>query len=214
VGIYFVTQNPADIPDTVLAQLGNRFQHALRAYTPAEQKGLRAAASSFRPNPAFDTAEAIQALGVGEALVSVLDEKGAPCVTARALIRPPASRLGPATEAERGAVIAGSPVRGLYDTAKDRESAFELLKVRAEQSTRQAEAADAEAAAAKRREADEKAWEKEQARRDRDDRAPAPRRSSSRQTMGEAFGKTLVRTIASQVGREILRGVLGSLKKR
>jgi topoisomerase IA-like protein len=106
-------------------------------------------------------------------------------------------------------------IRGrVYDTAKDRESAFELLKVRAEQATRQAEAADAEAAAAKRREADEKAWEKEQARRDRDDRAPAPRRSSSRQTMGEAFGKTLVRTIASQVGREILRGVLGSLKKR
>jgi len=217
VGIYFVTQNPADIPDTVLAQLGNRFQHALRAYTPAEQKGLRAAASSFRPNPAFDTAEAIQALGVGEALVSVLDEKGAPCVTARALIRPPASRLGPATDAERGAVIAGSPVRGLYDAARDRESAFELLKARAEQSTRQAEAAAAEAETVKRREADEKAWEKEQARRertDRSDRAPAPRRSSSRQTMGEAFGKTLVRTIASQVGRELLRGVLGSLKKR
>jgi DNA helicase HerA-like ATPase len=214
VGIYFVTQNPADIPDTVLAQLGNRFQHALRAYTPAEQKGLRAAASSFRPNPAFDTAEAIQALGVGEALVSVLDEKGAPCVTARALIRPPASRLGPATDAERGAIIAGSPVRGLYDTAKDRESAFELLKVRAEQSVRQAEAAEAETAAAKRREADDKAWEKEQARRDRADRAPAPRRSSNRQSMGEAFGKTLVRTIASQVGRELLRGVLGSLKKR
>jgi DNA helicase HerA-like ATPase len=95
VGVYFVTQNPADMPDAVLAQLGNRVQHALRAYTPAEQKGLRAAAQSFRPNPAFDTAEAIQALGVGEALVSTLDEKGAPCVVQRTLIRPPDSRLGP-----------------------------------------------------------------------------------------------------------------------
>jgi len=97
VGVFFVTQNPADIPETVLAQLGNRFQHALRAYTPAEQKGLRAAAASFRPNPAFDTAEAIQSLGVGEALVSVLDERGAPTVVAMTKIRPPASRLGPAT---------------------------------------------------------------------------------------------------------------------
>jgi DNA helicase HerA-like ATPase len=213
VGIYFVTQNPADIPETVLAQLGNRLQHALRAYTPAEQKGLRAAAASFRPNPAFDTAEAIQNLGVGEALVSVLDEKGAPTVTALTKIRPPASRLGPATEAERQAVVAQSPVRGLYDRAVDRESAEEMLKARAEQAARQAETAAAEAEAVRRREADEKAWEKEQARRDRYDRDPAPRRSN-RQSMGEAFGKTLVRTVASQLGREILRGVLGGLKRR
>src|SRR4029078_2517800 len=98
VGVYFVTQNPADIPDTVLAQLGNRIQHALRAYTPAEQRGLKAASESFRANPAFDTAEAIQGLGVGEALVSTLDEKGAPQVVARTAIRPPDSRLGPATD--------------------------------------------------------------------------------------------------------------------
>ena len=136
VGVYFVTQNPADIPDTVLAQLGNRVQHALRAYTPAEQKGLRAAAQSFRTNPAFDTAEAIQALGVGEALVSTLDDKGAPTVVAQTKIRPPDSRLGPATDAERAAVMAASPVRGTYDTAVNRESAEEVLKARRAQADR------------------------------------------------------------------------------
>ena len=114
VGVYFITQNPADIPDTVLGQLGNRIQHALRAYTPADQRGLRAASESFRPNPAFDTAEAIQALGVGEALVSVLDEKGAPTVVQKTMIRPPNSRMGPALPAERLAIMGQSPVRGLY----------------------------------------------------------------------------------------------------
>ncbi len=204
VGIYFVTQNPADIPETVLAQLGNRVQHALRAYTPAEQKGLRAAAASFRPNPAFDTAEAIQGLGVGEALVSVLDERGAPTVTARTMIRPPASRLGPAAAAERQATMAQSPVRGLYDTAQDRESAFEVLRARADQAMRQAEQAAADAAAAKQREAEQK----EQARRD------APRRSSGRQSIGEAFGSSFARTVANQIGRELMRGLLGGLKRR
>ncbi|MDO8296703.1 MAG: DUF853 family protein [Caulobacter sp.] len=214
VGVFFVTQNPADIPETVLAQLGNRFQHALRAYTPAEQKGLRAAAASFRVNPAFDTAAAIQDLGVGEALVSVLDERGAPTVTARTMIRPPASRLGPATQAERQAALAASPVRGLYDTALDRESAFESLKARAGLAARQAEDAAAMAEADRRRAAEEKDWERERARRDRYDSRPAPRaRASNRQSMGEAFGKTLVRSIASQVGRELLRGVLGSLRR-
>jgi len=217
VGIYFVTQNPADVPDTVLGQLGNRFQHALRAYTPAEQKGLRAAAASFRPNPAFDTAEAIQGLGVGEALVSVLDEKGAPTITARTLIRPPASRLGPALPAERVATQAASPLRGVYDTLKDRESAFELLKARAEAGQRQAEADMAAAEAEARREAEDRAWEKQQAQRERQERtrAPAPRaRSSSREGVGEAFAKSMLRSIGSQVGRELLRGVLGSLKRR
>jgi DNA helicase HerA-like ATPase len=217
VGIYFVTQNPADVPDTVLGQLGNRFQHALRAYTPAEQKGLRAAAASFRPNPAFDTAEAIQGLGVGEALVSLLDEKGAPTVTARTLIRPPASRLGPALPAERAASQAASPLRGVYETLKDRESAFELLKARAEAGQRQAEADMAAAETQARREAEDRAWEKQQAQRERQERtrAPAPRtRSSSREGVGEAFAKSMLRAIGSQVGRELLRGVLGSLKRR
>jgi len=215
VGIFFVTQNPADIPETVLAQLGNRVQHALRAYTPAEQKGLRAAAASFRPNPAFDTAEAIQNLGVGEALVSVLDERGAPTVTARTLIRPPSSRLGPATLPERQSTMAGSPVKGLYDTLQDRESAFETLKTRAGANARKAELDAAQTAADKQRETDQKAWEREQARQDRAPSRSAPRpRASNRQSMGEAFGKTLVRSVASQIGREIMRGILGGMKRR
>ncbi len=130
VGIYFITQNPADIPDTVLGQLGNRVQHGLRAYTPGEQKGLKAAADSFRVNPAFDTLDVLQQLGTGEALVSLLDAKGTPNICDRTLIRPPASRLGPVTDDERKAIIAASPVAGVYDTVKDRESAYEVLQAR------------------------------------------------------------------------------------
>lgn len=209
VGVYFVTQNPADIPDSVLAQLGNRVQHALRAYTPAEQKGLRAAAQSFRTNPAFDTAEAIQALGVGEALVSTLDEKGAPTVVARTKIRPPDSRLGPATEAERAATMAASTVRGVYDTAINRESAEEVLKARRAQADR----IEAETAAAA---AEAKAAQKA-ARSAPALRAPAtprPRAPSNRQTPVEALTKSVLRTAGSTITRELLRGVLGSLKKR
>ncbi|MDP3490200.1 MAG: DUF853 family protein [Phenylobacterium sp.] len=197
VGVYFVTQNPADIPDSVLGQLGNRIQHALRAYTPADQKGLRAAAQSFRANPDFDTAEAIQGLGVGEALVSLLDEKGAPCVVQQTLIRPPASRLGPATAAERSVLMASSPVRGLYDEARDRDSAHERLQARAED--RAAPAPPAKT-------------------------APEPRQPSrptrrtggggSRQGLGEAFTKSVLRTVGSQIGREIVRGMLGGLRRR
>ncbi|WP_312781668.1 helicase HerA-like domain-containing protein [Brevundimonas sp.] len=209
VGVYFVTQNPADIPDTVLAQLGNRVQHALRAYTPAEQKGLRAAAQSFRTNPAFDTAEAIQALGVGEALVSTLDDKGAPTVVAQTKIRPPDSRLGPATDAERAAVMAASPVRGTYDTAVNRESAEEVLKARRAQAERiEAETASAaaEAKAAEKAARSAPAPARERA-------APRPR-ASSRQTPMEALTKSVLRTAGSTITRELLRGVLGSLKRR
>ena len=207
VGVYFVTQNPADIPDSVLAQLGNRVQHALRAYTPSEQRGLRAAAQSFRSNPAFDTAEAIQALGVGEALVSTLDEKGAPTVVAQTRIRPPDSRLGPATDAERAALMASSPVRGTYDTAINRESAEEILKARKAQVER-IEAETREAAEAEKVRA---RAEKEAARSA--PRAPA-RRSSNRQTPMEALTKSVLRTAGSTLTRELLRGVLGSLKRR
>jgi DNA helicase HerA-like ATPase len=188
VGIYFVTQNPADIPNAVLGQLGNRVEHALRAYTPVELKGLKAAAESFRPNPAFDTAEAIQALGVGEALVSVLDEKGAPTVVEKTLVRPPDSRIGPLTRAERQQVMAQSPVRGLYDQVQDRESAFEKLKARADA---KAAAAAAPPAATARP-------------------APAGRPSETEQVLG-AFAKSMVRAIGSQMGRQLIRGVLGSL---
>ncbi len=194
VGIYFVTQNPADVPDSVLAQLGNRVQHALRAYTPSEQKGLKAAAESFRPNPAFDTAEAIQNLGVGEALVSVLDEKGAPTVVARTKVRPPNSRIGPATPFERDAVQASSPVRGIYDAPMNRMSAYEMLQDRA-------------GAAAKSQKPKARVEEREERPR------AAPRRSN-RQSAGEAFTKSMLRTIGSQLGRELIRGVLGGLKRR
>jgi DNA helicase HerA-like ATPase len=198
VGIYFITQNPADIPDSVLAQLGNRIQHALRAYTPADQAGLRAASQSFRPNPAFDTAEAIQNLGVGEALVSVLDEKGAPSVVARTAIRPPEGRIGPLTPDERQAVMAQSPVRGVYDTPETRESAYERLQART--------VAKITAPAP----------------RPTYDDAPAPRggpaprpRASNREGAAEAMVKSVVRAAGSQIGRqitrEIMRGVLGGL---
>ena len=225
VGVYFVTQNPADIPDSVLAQLGNRIQHALRAYTPSEQKGLKAASQSFRVNAAFDTAEAIQGLGVGEALVSVLDEKGAPTIVARTKIRPPASRLGPATDAERAAVMAASPVRGLYDQVLNRESAAEILANRhtaADQAEAQAQAqakaqADAPKAADIQAKADEKA-QKERAReqaRVAPRAAPAPRaRASNRQTPMEALTKSVLRTAGSTLTRELMRGILGGLKRR
>ena len=181
-----------------MGQLGNRIQHALRAYTPMEQRGLRAASDSFRANPAFDTAEAIQGLGVGEALVSVLDERGAPTVVQKTMVRPPASRLGPLTPAERAGVLAASPVRGLYDEGRDRESAFEILRDRA----KAAEAVEAEPAPAPR-----------EAAREPEPREGAPR-VSNRQGMGEAFAKSMLRTIGSTVGREIIRGVLGGMRRR
>ena len=226
VGVYFVTQNPADIPDTVLGQLGNRIQHALRAYTPSEQKGLKAASQSFRPNPAFDTAECIQGLGVGEALVSTLDENGAPNVVGRTAIRPPASRLGPATDAERAQIMGSSPVRGLYDTVVDRESAAEILAARrgeadqAAADARLAEAkAKADAAAAKDAEKAATAREKEQARMqaryEREAaRSRAPARRSTRETPVEAMTKSVLRTAGSTLTRELLRGILGGLKRR
>ena len=230
VGIYFVTQNPADIPDSVLAQLGNRIQHALRAYTPAEQRGLRAASESFRPNPAFSTAEAIQGLGVGEALVSTLDEKGAPTVVARTMVRPPDSRLGPATDAERAALIAASPLRGVYDTAIDRESAEEVLAARrgdqdkAAADAKLAEAkakADAaaakeaeKAAAARQRELDRADAQRERAAEREATRARTPARRSTRQTPVEAMTKSVLRTAGSTITRELLRGILGGLRRR
>ncbi|WP_102958710.1 helicase HerA-like domain-containing protein [Mangrovicella endophytica] len=139
VGVYFVTQNPLDVPEAVLAQLGNRVQHALRAYTPREQRAVKSAAETFRPNPAFDTYEAITQLGTGEALVSTLGDKGVPGVVERILIRPPAGRLGAVNDAERVEIVGKSPLAGRYDHAVDRESAYELLRGRAEEGARQEE---------------------------------------------------------------------------
>ncbi|WP_332717196.1 helicase HerA-like C-terminal domain-containing protein [Pelagibacterium mangrovi] len=195
VGVYFVTQNPADVPEPVLAQLGNRIQHALRAYTPKEQKAVRIAAESFRPNPDFDTAEVITQLGTGEALVSVLEEKGIPSVVGRTLVRPPSSHMGPLTAQERSSVLASSPVAGLYDAVDDRESAYEILDTRAAQALR-----DAEIDAAR------EALEKERSR------TTAPRRSS-RQTPVEAALNSFARTVARRAGESFVRGILGSLSR-
>jgi DNA helicase HerA-like ATPase len=236
VGIYFVTQNPADIPPTVLAQLGNRMQHALRAYTPDEQEGLKAAARSFRTNPAFDTAQTIQELGVGEALVSVLDEKGAPTMVQRTSVRPPNSRIGPVAAEERQAVIAASPLGDTYDRTINRESAYERLTSRTEARTPPEPEARRTAVppaggdeawglpgpseddqppprAARPRPRAEPRDEPEPRPQPRP-RAPAAPRASNRQSMGEAFTKSVLRSLGSQVGRQLVRGVLGSLTRR
>ncbi len=191
VGVYFVTQNPLDIPDSVLAQLGNRIQHALRAYTPREQKAVKAAAETFRQNPRFDTAEAITQLGVGEALVSTLEKKGVPSMVQRTLIRPPSSRMGPITEAERRDVIRNSPVYGLYDEEIDRDSAYEVLQRRAEERERQREEEEA---------------------RKREERES--RRASRRMSTTERFVRSMVGAIGTQIGRALIRGILGGILRR
>ncbi len=213
VGIYFVTQNPADIPDSVLAQLGNRVQHALRAYTPAEQKGLKAAAQSFRPNPAFDTEEAIQGLGVGEALVSLLDDKGRPNITDKTLIRPPASRLGPATDAERAAIIAASPVGALYTAPVNRESAYEILSGRAGVTQPDApvtESSAGEKQAAKEAEQAAKAQERADAQVEKD-RARATQQTIKTVT---SVAVPIIRSMGIMLGRELLRGIMGNSRRR
>ena len=225
VGVYFVTQNPIDIPDAVLSQLGNRVQHALRAFTPREQKAVRVAADTFRPNPEFEARDVITQLGVGEALVSTLMKKGVPSIVQRTLIRPPSSRLGPLTDKERDEIIKLSPVGAQYDKMVDRESAYEILKKQAEERAKQ----------------EEKQRELEDEERDsggrikrtrtgfqlpdfgRDDRPTKRSRSKSRtkrrrssrsrQTVTEAALKSLSRSVATQLGRVLVRGVLGSLKK-
>jgi len=223
VGVFFVTQNPLDIPDSVLAQLGNRIQHALRAYTPREQKAVKSAASTFRPNPDFNTEEVIMTLGTGEALVSTLGDKGAPSIVARTLVRPPSSRMGPLTEAERAEIIRMSPVAGQYDETVDRESAFEILKKRADEaSQKEAEQQDIEA-----REGEYSSGRRTNTgfqlpdfggapnrQTGRQTRAPTTnRRTSTRESATEAAMKSLARTVASQVGRALVRGILGSLRR-
>ncbi len=185
VGVYFVSQNPLDIPDVVLGQLGNRVQHALRAFTPRDQKAVKAAATTFRENPNLNTEEAITELGVGEALVSMLDEKGTPGIVRRALVAPPQSKLGAITPDERRSVIQSSVIAGHYEAAVDRESAHEVLKERREQ-----------AAAALQ----------EQTQQDQ----PSPIASEATKMLG-AFATSAARAVGSSLGRQIIRGVLGSI---
>jgi DNA helicase HerA-like ATPase len=217
VGVYFVTQNPLDVPETVLAQLGNRVQHALRAYTPREQKAVKTAADTFRPNPAFDCATAITQLGIGEALVSTLEAKGIPSMVERTLIRPPSGRVGPLTDAERQKVMGLSPVAGQYDIDLDSESAYEILNARAKK------AAEAEAA---KRAAEEKANGGDSAagrwtlpgfgdEPAAEDGGRSSKRSTGyqRETVIEAAMKSAARSVATSVGRALVRGILGSLRR-
>ncbi len=211
VGIYFVTQNPLDVPDVVLGQLGNRVQHALRAFTPRDQKAVRAAAETFRQNPKIDVETVITQLGTGEALVSFLDEKGQPGVVERALVLPPWSRIGPITPPERQAAIQGSVVYGHYEKAVDRDSAYEMLKARAERAAAEAQAqAEAQARAAQ---APYGYPSPPAPRRGQAGYPPAPRRAPgrSKDTLMEAMAKSAARSVGSQLGRSILRGVLGSI---
>jgi DNA helicase HerA-like ATPase len=180
VGVYFVTQNPLDVPDIVLGQLGNRVQHALRAFTPRDQKAVKAAAQTFRQNKDLDVESAITELGVGEALVSFLSDKGQPTVVDRALIYPPKSQLPPLTPAERDQVIKQSAFYGHYEKVVDRESAYEMLKTRAPQA-------------------------------DQTRTPSSPTWQSEAGSLLEAAGKSAVRAMGTQVGREIIRGVLGSI---
>ena len=211
VGVYFVTQNPLDVPDSVLAQLGNRMQHALRAYTPRERRAVKVAADTFRPNPDFDAFEAITQLGVGEALISTLEKKGVPSIVQRTLVRPPSSRLGPIDKTERRDVMAMSPVRGIYDKPLDRESAYEILHRRAEEKARAEEEA-----ARREQEAEEAARRAREENRYDYERGTKPRRTSRRSNrmgVGEAIAKSFGRSIASSVGRMLVRGILGAIKK-
>jgi len=200
VGVYFVTQNPADIPEKVLAQLGNRVQHALRAYTPQEQKGVKAAASSFRVNPEIDTERVITELGVGEVLISTLDEKGVPTVVDRAFVVPPVGHIGPITAEARAALIANSLVAGIYEKALDRESAYEILTSR----TQEKAAADAEAKAAEEA-------EKEAAKQAKAERAAARQPDGIVESVVKSAARSASTSIGRQIGNTIIRGVLGSI---
>ncbi len=205
VGVWFITQNPDDVPAPVLAQLGNRIQHALRAYTPREQKAIRAAAETFRPNPAFDTETAIREVGTGEAVVSLLEEKGVPAMVSRTLIRPPSSRLGPITAAERAETLAASPVAGVYDTAIDRESAHELLAARADAKAKEAALAEEMLAEAAKRGSDGRDYN---AGRRYEPRAPSRRAEPS---VAETITRTVVKQLGTRQGQAMVRGILGGL---
>lgn len=204
VGVFFVTQNPLDIPETVLGQLGNRVQHALRAFTPRDQKAVKAAADTFRPNPALDTAQVITELGVGEALVSFLDEQGRPNIVERAFILPPRSQIGPIDSAERQATRATSLVAGVYEKTVDRESAHEKLAARV------AAAADTAPTPAANKQAPVEEGGSSLGGMLGGLFGPSSKRDSPMQAMV----KSAARSIGSQVGREIIRGVLGSILKK
>jgi uncharacterized protein len=205
VGVYFVTQNPLDVPEEVLGQLGNRVQHALRAFTPKDQKAVKAAADTFRTNPKLDVAKCITELEVGEALISFLDEKGTPGIVERALVCPPHSQIGPISAEQRQQLMKTSIVAGVYENAVDRESAYELLKSRAGNAAPASAGGSTTPAAG----APTQPWYTN---------IPglsgmgAPAKGGRRgDSLGEAMAKSAARTIGSTVGRQLVRGILGSL---
>ncbi len=206
VGVYFVTQNPLDVPDSVLAQLGNRVQHALRAFTPRDQKAVKAAASTMRANPKIDSEAAITELAVGEALISFLDEKGRPSVTERVFVLPPGSQIGPITPEQRRTLIQRSLVAGVYEKAEDRESAYEHLKARAQAGAERAQAEAAKTPAA----GDGASGGAFGGLGDVLFGSTGPR-GGRREGVVDALAKSAARSIGSSVGREIIRGVLGGL---
>ena len=209
VGVYFVTQNPLDIPDSVLAQLGNRVQHALRAFTPRDQKAVKATATTMRQKPGFDIETAITELAVGEALVSFLDAKGRPSVTERVFVLPPGSQLGPITPEQRKALMAGSLVTGVYEKLVDRESAYEKLRGRAAEASEQASAPAGNGKGAKGEAADEGGGLLG-GLNDVLFGSTGPR-GGKREGLAQTMAKSAVRTMGTTIGREILRGVLGSV---
>lgn len=197
VGVFFISQSPLDIPEDILGQLGLKIEHALRAFTPKDRKTIKAVADSFRPNPNFDTAAAVTELGIGEALISVLDEEGAPTPVERVLISPPESQIGPVDDATRHNLMQRSPIGNRYNENIDRESAYELLQIRAEESARE-----------QQEELQRKIEEKERLKEERANKRGSGRQ---RQSTAEAMIKSAARSIGSQIGRQIIRGVLGSI---
>ncbi len=210
VGVYFVTQNPADVPEDILGQLGNRVQHALRAFTPRDQKNLKRAAETYRTNPRFSTEQAIREVGVGEAVTSMLEAKGAPGMVERTLIRPPSSQLGPISGDERRTAIDTSPVAGKYEAMRDRESAYEILAKRAAEAAREAEEAER-----LEEEAEENEREFKKARRydGKDVGRSTSRRSSRDDGLGDKLTEMVVKELTGTTGRRIVRGILGGLFK-
>jgi DNA helicase HerA-like ATPase len=209
VGVYFITQNPSDVPEDVLGQLGNRVQHALRAFTANDQKALKLAAATYRLNPKFDTAQTIREVGTGEAVTSMLIDKGVPGIVERTLIRPPSSQLGPITNAERATLMAASPMAGKYDARLDRESAAEMLAKRAGAAAQAAEKAEVEE---KQLDAEER--EHRQGRRytGRDvERSTSRRSSKSDDSWGGAIATVVAKELKGTTGRRIVRGILGGL---
>jgi DNA helicase HerA-like ATPase len=206
VGVYFITQNPADVPDTILGQLGNRVQHALRAFTARDQKDLAKAAETYRPNPRFQIDEVIRDVGTGEAVTSLLEAKGIPGIAERTLVRPPSSQLGPIDAADRAAVMAASPVKGKYDVVLDRDSAYEKLAAKAAAAAREAAETEERATEEKRefdraRRYDGKGYADEK-----------PKRSSSRSdSIGTTFAKSMARQLGTRSGQALVRGILGSI---